>query len=177
MAHQWYIVHTYSGFEKKVAQGIREEAAKKGLSESFEDVVVPVEEVTEVRKGRKVQAEKKFFPGYVLVKMELNDHTWQLVRHIPRVTGFLGNKERPQPVPQREVDKIFRDMSEGAEKPRTTITYEIGEAVKVTDGPFESFIGSVEDVDNEKQRIKVSVSIFGRATPVELDFSQVERVE
>ncbi len=174
---RWYIVHTYSGFEKKVAQSIKEEAAKKGLTELFSDVVVPSEQVSEVKRGKKVSSEKKFFPGYVLVKMALNDHTWQMVRHIPRVTGFLGGKDRPQPVPDSEVEKIFDQMKEGLDKPRSTLAFEAGEAVKVNDGPFESFVGTVEDVDMEKQRLKVSVSIFGRSTPVELSFAQVEKVE
>lgn len=177
MTAQWFIVHAYSGFENKVAQSIREEAAKKGLTNFFEEVIVPTEEVIEVKRGRKTNTERKFFPGYVLVKMELNDHTWQMVRRIPRVSGFLGSKDKPQPVPQFEVDKIFSQIKDGVEKPKAKVTFEIGETVKVNDGPFESFIGSVEDVDNEKQRVKVSVSIFGRSTPVELDFTQVEKVE
>lgn len=176
MTHQWYIVHAHSGFEKKVAQTIVEKAAQKGLSEKFEQVTVPVEEVLEMRRGKKATAERKFFPGYVLVKMELNDETWHLVKNVPKVTGFLGGGGRPQPISQAEADRIFRQVQEGIDKPKPSIHYEIGEAVKVNEGPFESFVGTVEEIDEDKGRLKVSVSIFGRATPVELEYTQVEKV-
>jgi transcriptional antiterminator NusG len=173
----WYIVHAYSGFENKVAQSIREEAAKKGLSEQFEDIIVPSEEVIEVKRGKKVPANRNIFPGYVLVKMNLNDHTWSLVRRIPRVSGFLGGKDKPQPVPQAQIEKIFAQIKEGLDKQGATLSFDAGESVKVIDGPFESFVGTVEEVDSEKQRLKVSVSIFGRPTPVELDFAQVVKLD
>jgi len=174
---RWYIVHAYSGFENKVAQAIREEASKKGLSSLIEEVVVPLEDVIEIKRGKKTSVKRNFFPGYVLVKMHLNDHTWQMVRRIPRVSGFLGGKDKPAPVPQGEIDKIFSQMKDGSEPAKTKIIFESGESVKVIDGPFESFVGTVEDVDSDRQRLKVSVSIFGRSTPVELEFSQVEKVE
>ncbi len=174
---RWYIVQAYSGFEKKVATAILEKVQQKGLADYFEEVVVPTEEVIEMRRGKKVQAEKKFFPGYVLAKMHMNDETWQLVKNIDKVTGFLGGGgARPLPITQAEVNAIFKQVEEGAEAPKSTITYEIGEQVKVIDGPFESFIGTVEEYDDERQKLKVSVSIFGRATPVELEFNQVDKV-
>lgn len=176
MAARWYIIHAHSGFEKKVAQSIQEQFAQHGLTDKLEEVVVPTEEVVEVRRGKKVAAERKFFPGYVMIKMELNDRTWHFVKNTQKVTGFLGGGGKPQPIPQAEVDRIFAQIKEGIEKPRSTVIYEIGESVKVIDGPFDSFIGVVEDVDEEKSRIKVSVSIFGRSTPVDLEFSQVEKV-
>lgn len=174
---RWYIVHAHSGFEKKVAQSILEQAAQKGLSEHIEEVVVPTEDVLEVRRGKKIQAERKFFPGYVLVKMDLTDATWQLVKTTPKVTGFLGGKGiRPQPVPEREVEVIFAQIQQGVDSPRQSLQFEVGEQVKIADGPFESFIGTVEDVDDGRQKLKVSVSIFGRATPVELTYEQVVKV-
>ena len=176
MEHKWYIVHAYSNFEKKVAESIRQGAKEKGLDAMFEDVFVPTEEVTEVRRGRKISTERRFYPGYVLVKMVLNDQTYHLVRETPKVTGFLGSGKKPIPVPQREVDKIRGVMSDSVERPRPSITFEIGENVRVTDGPFQSFSGVVEDVDEDAARVKVAVSIFGRATPVELEFGQVEKV-
>ncbi len=175
MAHQWYIVHAYSNFEKKVAEAIKLAAKDKGLEDHIEDVFVPTEEVTEIRRGRKVTTEKRFFPGYVLVKMELSDQTYHLIKETPKVTGFLGSGNRPLPVAQKEVDRIRGVIEDGAERPRSTITFEIGESVRVTDGPFASFSGLVEDVDEDTERLKVAVSIFGRATPVELEFSQVEK--
>jgi transcriptional antiterminator NusG len=178
MAFRWYIVHAYSGFEKKVAQSIKEQAAQKGISHLIEEVVVPVEEVTEVRRGKKVQAERKFFPGYVMVKMELTDETWHMIKNTAKVTGFLGHggKGRPVPITEKEADAIFAQVREGIDHPKSQISFEIGENVKIVDGPFESFVGLIEGVDEEKSRVKVSVSIFGRATPVDLEYGQVEKV-
>jgi transcriptional antiterminator NusG len=174
---RWYIVQAHSGFEKKVAAAILETAAQKGLSASFEQVVVPTENVVEVRRGKKTQAERKFFPGYVLAKMDMTDATWQIVKTTPKVTGFLGGKGiRPQPITEKEALAIFSAVQDGAQSPRHTIHYDIGENVKIIDGPFESFVGVVEDVDEGRSKLKVSVSIFGRATPVELNFDQVLKV-
>ena len=175
MAMRWYIIHAYSGFEKKVAQSIKEQAAQHNLSEMIQEVIVPTEEVVEVRRGKKTAAERKFFPGYVLIKMELTDETWHLVKTTQKVTGFLGGNGRPQPISESEAESIFRQVKEGIEHPKSSVVYEIGESVKVTEGPFESFVGVVEEVDSEKNRVKVAVSIFGRPTPVDLDFGQVEK--
>ncbi len=176
MAKRWYVVHVYSGFEKKIAQQIKEQAAQKGLSDQIEDVMVPSEEVVELRRGQKVNAERKFFPGYVLVKMELSDEAWHLVKDTPKVTGFLGTRLRPSPISDAEAERIMRQTQEGVERPRPAVLFEVGEQVRVADGPFTSFNGTVEEVDEEKGRVKVSVSIFGRSTPVELEYGQVEKV-
>ncbi|MGY9006376.1 MAG: transcription termination/antitermination protein NusG [Alphaproteobacteria bacterium] len=175
MAQHWYVIHVYSGFEKKVSESIREQADQKDMGDMFEEILVPVEEVVEMRRGAKVSAERKFFPGYVLVKMEMTDDTWHLVKETSKVTGFLGSGNRPSPVPQKEVDQIVRQVQEGIERPKPSVTFEIGEQVRVCDGPFQSFSGLVEEVDEERARLKVAVSIFGRATPVELEYSQVEK--
>ena len=176
MAKQWYIVHAYSNFEKKVAESIKEQAAAQGMQDKFEEVLVPVEEVVEMRRGRKVQSERKFFPGYVLVKMDLDDETYHLIKNTPKVTGFLGSATRPMPVKEAEVARIMSQVQEGVDRPKPTITFEIGEQVRVCDGPFTSFNGLVEEVDEERSRLKVAVSIFGRATPVELEYGQVEKL-
>jgi transcription termination/antitermination protein NusG len=176
MAKRWYIVHAYSNFEKKVADAIRERAGQAGLEECFEEIVVPMEEVVEVRRGRKVSTERKFFPGYVLVKMDMNDRAFLLIKNTPKVTGFLGADNKPQPISEAEAQRILNQVKEGVERPKPSITFEIGEQVRVADGPFASFNGHVEEVDEERARLKVAVSIFGRATPVELDYGQVEKV-
>jgi transcriptional antiterminator NusG len=176
MAKRWYVVHVYSGFEKKIAQQIKEGAAQKGLADLVDEVLVPAENVVEMRRGQKVNAEQKFFPGYVLVKMEMTDQTWHLVKDTPKVTGFLGTKLRPTPISEAEADRILKQSQEGVERARPAVLFEIGEQIRVADGPFTSFNGTVEEVDEDKGRVKVSVSIFGRSTPVDLEYSQVEKV-
>ncbi|MFL5053916.1 MAG: transcription termination/antitermination protein NusG [Microvirga sp.] len=176
MTMRWYIVHAYSNFERKVADSIKERALAAGLADKFEEVLVPMEEVVEMRRGRKVSSERKFFPGYVLVKMELSDQTYHLIKNTPKVTGFLGaDKAKPVPIPDAEAERIKGQVAEGVERPKPTIHFEIGEQVRVADGPFASFNGTVEEIDEGRARLKVAVSIFGRATPVELEYTQVEK--
>jgi transcriptional antiterminator NusG len=176
MAKRWYIVHAYTNFERKVADAIRERAKQAGLEHLFEEIVVPTEEVIEVRRGRKVQTERKFLPGYVLVKMEMTDPAFLLIKNTPKVTGFLGADNKAMPISDEEAARILNQVEEGVERPKPTITFEIGEQVRVAEGPFASFSGSVEEVDEERARLKVAVSIFGRPTPVELEYNQVEKI-
>lgn len=176
MAKRWYVVHAYSGFEGHVKRSLQERIARAGMQDLFGEILVPTEEVVEMRAGTQRRSERKFFPGYVLVQMEMTDDTWHLVKNTPKVTNFLGGKGRPSPITDAEAERIVKAVAEGVEKPRPSITFEVGEQVRVTDGPFTSFNGTVEEVDEEKGRVKVSVSIFGRATPVELEYSQVEKV-
>jgi len=176
MAKRWYIVHAHSGFEKKVAAAIKEQAEQLGLEDLFEEVLVPTEEVVQIRRGKKMSSERKFFPGYVLVKMEMTNGAYHLVKDTPKVTGFLGTANKPMPISQREADRILNQVQEGVDRPKPTITFDIGEKVRVCDGPFASFDGFVEEVDEGNARLKVAVSIFGRATPVELEYAQVEKL-
>lgn len=175
MAHRWYIVQAYSNFERHVQKSIEREAAEKGLSELFEEILVPTESVVEVRKGRKIESERKFFPGYVLVKVDLTDQAYHLIKNTPKVTGFLGSATKPMPVSDKEVERIVGRIQEGVDAPRPLITFEVGETVKVVDGSFASFNGSVESIDEEHARLNVLINIFGRPTPVELEYSQVEK--
>jgi transcriptional antiterminator NusG len=176
MAKQWYVVHVYSGFEKKVAQQVKEQSVQKNLAESFEDILVPAENITELRRGRKINSEQKFFPGYVLIKMELSDDAWHLVKNTPKVTGFLGTRAKPTPISSAEAERILQQSQEGSGLTRLAVEFDVGEQVRVAEGPFTSFNGVGEEVDSEKGRLKVSVSIFGRATPVELEFAQVQKI-
>ena len=175
MAARWYIVHAYSNFEKKVAESIEEKAKQKGLSHLFEKILVPTEKIVEIRRGRKVDTERKFFPGYVLVRATLTDEAFHLIKNTPKVTGFLGSDSKPVPIPDSEAERILNQIQEGVERPKSSISFEIGEQVRVSDGPFASFNGIVQEVDQERSRLKVEVSIFGRATPVDLEFSQDEK--
>ena len=175
MAMRWYVLHVYSGFEKKVEEAIYEKARKLKLSERVGEIMIPTEEVMEVKRGQKVQSERKFFPGYVLANLDMSDEVWHMVKDTPKVTGFLGANNKPSPITQREAEALIKQIQEGVDSPRPSVMYDIGEEVKVIDGPFASFNGIVEEVDEEKAKLKVSVSIFGRATPVELDYGQVEK--
>lgn len=175
MAMRWYVLHVYSGYETKVKEAIEEKARKLKLQDYLGEIMVPTEEVVEVKRGKKVNSERKFFPGYVLIKLDLNDQVWHMVKDTPKVTDFLGANNKPAPVSQREAEALMKQIQEGVDSPRPSITFDIGEEVKVADGPFASFNGVVEEVDEDKGKLKVSVSIFGRATPVELDYAQVEK--
>ncbi|MCB9988333.1 MAG: transcription termination/antitermination protein NusG [Rhodospirillales bacterium] len=176
MAKRWYVLHVYSGFENKVAEAIQEKARKQGMEDKVEEILVPTEEVMEVKRGQRVQAERKFFPGYVLAKLDLSDDVWHMIKDTPKVTGFLGAGNKPSPVSEKEAERLMNQIQEGIERPRPSVIFDIGEEVKVCDGPFASFNGMVEEIDEEKGKLKVSVSIFGRATPVELEYSQVEKI-
>jgi transcriptional antiterminator NusG len=176
MSKKWFVVHAYSGFEKSVQRALLERIKRSELQEQFGQILVPVEEVVEMKNGAKAISERKFFPGYVLVEMEMTDDSWHLVKSTPKVTGFVGGTaNKPTPITQKEVDAILRQVQEGVEKPRPKVLFEMGEAVRVKEGPFTDFHGNVEDVNYEKSKLRVSVTIFGRSTPVELDFSQVEK--
>ncbi|HRP26548.1 transcription termination/antitermination protein NusG [Thauera sp.] len=176
MTKRWYVVHAYSGFEKSVQRALVDRVNRAGMQDSFGQILVPVEEVVEMRGGQKTVTERKFFPGYVLVEMEMNDDTWHLVKSTPKVTGFVGGTaNKPAPISEKEVEKIMQQMQDGVDKPRPKVLFEIGEVVRVKEGPFTDFHGSVEDANYEKNKLRVSVTIFGRATPVELDFAQVEK--
>ena len=175
-AAKWYVIHVHSGFENKVAEAVKEKAARQGVETQVEEILVPTEEVVEVKRGQRVNTERKFFPGYVLAKLDLDDNVWHLIKDTPKVSGFLGaGGNKPVPISQREAERIMNQVQEGIDRPRPSVVYDVGEEVKVTDGPFASFNGIVEEVDEEKGKLKVSVSIFGRATPVELEYSQVEK--
>ncbi len=176
MAKNWYIIHSYSGFEKKVAETLRSRVEAAGLSDQFGEIMIPTEDVIEMRKGKKVVSSKLFYPGYVLVEMDLNNDTWHLVRSTPRVTGFVGSGQMPSPLTSEEVDRIVHKVEVAAEHPKPKLRYEKGENVKITDGPFKDFTGSVDEINDDRSTLRVMVTIFGRATPVELDFYQVEKL-
>ncbi len=176
MAMHWYVVHAYSGFEKSVMRALKERVERSGMQDKFGEILVPVEEVVEMKGGKKMTTERKFFPGYVLVQMEMDDDSWHLVKSTAKVTGFVGGTaNKPAPISEKEVQAIMQQMQEGVEKPKHKITFEIGEVVRVVDGPFNDFNGMVEEVNYEKNKLRVAVTIFGRATPVELDFAQIEK--
>lgn len=176
-AARWYVLHVYSGFENKVAEAIKDKAKKQGLEANVEEILVPTEEVVEVKRGQRKNTERKFFPGYVLAKLDMNDNVWHLIKDTPKVSGFLGGGgNKPLPISEKEAQQILQQVQEGIERPRPSVVYDIGEEVKVTDGPFASFNGVVEEIDEEKAKLKVSVSIFGRSTPVELEYAQVEKL-
>src|SRR6478752_4758487 len=176
MAKRWYVIHAYSNFEKKVAESIREQAKQRGLSALFDEILVPIEKVTEVRRGKKVDAERKFFPGYVLAKMDMTDEAFHLIKNTPKVTGFLGADNKPKPISDAEAARIIHQVQEGIERPKPSVSFEVGEQVRVSEGPFASFNGVVEEVDDGRSRLKVAVSIFGRPTRVELEMGQVEKL-
>ena len=176
MAKRWYVVHVFSGSEKKVCQNIEEQIISKDMGSLIEEVLVPTEEVVEIRRGAKVQSEKKFFPGYILIKMEMTDETWHLIKAQPKVTGFLGGKGKPVAISETEANRLIDQISEGIDRPRSSVVYELGQEARVLDGPSQSFNGLVEEIDEDKSRLKVAVSIFGRSTPVDLEYSQVEKI-
>ena len=176
MSKKWYVVHAYSGFEKSVQRALADRIQRQSMQDKFGQILVPVEEVVEMRSGQKSTSERKFFPGYVLVEMDMDEQSWHLVKNTPKVTGFVGGTAtKPSPIPQREVDAIMQQVREGVEKPKPKVLFEVGELVRVKDGPFTDFQGTVEDVNYEKSRLRVAVTIFGRSTPVELEFGQVEK--
>jgi len=176
MAMRWYVVHAFSGFENQVKRSLEERIRRKGLEEKFGQVLVPTEEVVEMRDGQKRKSDRKFFPGYVLVQMEMDDDTWHLVKEVPRVMGFIGGTgDKPAPITEKEANAILHRVEEGAEKPRPKVLFEVGEMVRITEGPFNDFNGVVEEIDYDKSRLRVEVTIFGRSTPVELEFGQVEK--
>ena len=177
MAKRWYVVHAYSGMEKSVARALQERIERAGMQDQFGKILVPTEEVVEIKNGQKALSERRFYPGYVFVEMEMTDDTWHLVKNTAKVTGFVGGSgNRPHPIPDRDIEKILQQMQEGIEKPRPKVLFEVGEMVRVKEGPFTDFNGNVEEINYEKSRLRVSVTIFGRATPVELEFAQVEKV-
>lgn len=176
MAARWYVVQVYSGFEQKISDSIMEQATKKGFANDIEEIMVPTEEVVEVKRGQRVKSERRIFPGYILIKMEMSDEGWHLIKNTDKVTGFLGGGRKPVPISQREAEAMMKNIQEGVDSPRPSVIYDIGEELRVIDGPFASFNGIVEEIDEEKQKLKVSVSIFGRATNVELDYGQVEKI-
>jgi transcriptional antiterminator NusG len=173
---RWYVLHAYSGYEKKVAESIMDQANKLAISEHIEDISVPTQNIVEVKRGVRINTERKIFPGYILIKMNLNDDTWHIIKNTPKLSGFLGNKGKPVPISNSEAKRISEQVIDGVEKSRPAVMYDIGEQVKVIDGPFASFNGEVEQIDEEKARLRVAVSIFGRLTPVDLEYSQVEKV-
>ena len=173
--YKWFIIHTHSGFEAKVIDSIKEEVKKRNLENSFQDYLVPTQKIFEIKKGKKVEGEKKYFPGYIMINMIMNDETWHLIKKVKRVSNFLGAGNKPVPLRKAEAERILNQIQEGMESAVSTVTFEVGETVKVADGPFASFNGVVEEVDEEKSRLKVAVSIFGRATPVDLEYTQVEK--
>lgn len=175
MAHQWYVVHTYSGFENRAKQNLEEKIKNLGKEQYFSEILVPTETVVELVKGKRKTTQRKIFPGYILVKMELNEETWHIVKGTPKITGFAGDRTKPIPISEKEVEEIISQMKEGVSKAKPKVTFNVGDSVRVIDGPFVNFVGTIEEIKREKRKLKVSVSIFGRSTPVELDFIQVEK--